>query len=245
MSDFTFRIHNEKEIDGFTNLDGTVHFFTFVNAILRKTSARDVLDFGAGRGAAFRDGGSDYQKYLRNLKKFGAKVTACDIDDAVLAHPCSDHQVLVRPGENLPFGADAFDVIVSDMTFEHIDDTTLVSKELVRILRPGGFICVRTPNRFGYVRFMSGLLPSSIHIFALKYIQPGRKHYDVFPAYYKMNSVNQIRRLFKNCRVNYFYDSSEPAYHFNNSIIYRFFMLLHRVLPPMLSTTVCFFIHKP
>jgi hypothetical protein len=103
MTDFSLKWHPEKGIDNFSKLDGTVRFYDFVKAILLKQNVKEALDFGAGRGGFWFDDGSEYKRYLRDLRTFGATVTACDIDDAVLSHPCSQNQVVVRPGNPLPF----------------------------------------------------------------------------------------------------------------------------------------------
>ena len=245
MKDFTHSIHREKRIDGFTALDGTIKFYSFVRAILLKTDAREVLDFGAGRGAALIDDASSYRRNLRDLRATGANVTACDVDDVVLTHPCSDKQVVIEAGQRLPFADASFDVIVSDMTFEHIDDAPFVADELLRVLRPGGYICARTPNRFGYVRLMTGLVPNKMHSSLLKHIQPDRKEEDVFPTVYRMNSPGQIRPLFEHCNVYHIYDSAEPAYYFGNSLLYRGLMVLHKLLPAKFATALFLFIEKP
>jgi SAM-dependent methyltransferase len=245
MTDFTHRIHSEKGVDGFTALDGTVKFYGFVHAILLKTGARQVLDFGAGRGAALVDDRSVYRRHLRDLRVGGARVTACDVDEIVTTHPASDRQVVIKPGERLPFDDGSFDVIVSDMTFEHIEDAPFVAGELIRILRPGGYVCARTPNRFGYVRMVSSLVPNRHHAGALRSVQPDRKALDVFPTVYRMNSIGQIRNLFPGCTVFHFNDSAEPSYYFGNEFLYRSFMILHRLLPGALATATNFFIMKP
>jgi SAM-dependent methyltransferase len=245
MTDFTYRIHNEKGIDGFTALDGTVKFYGVVRAIMLKTRARRVLDFGAGRGAALADDRSHYRRHLRDLRATGAHVTACDVDDIVETHCASDQQIVIKAGRPLPFADESFEVIVSDMTFEHIENAPFVAGELMRILAPGGYICARTPNKFGYVRAFSGLVPNRLHSRALSSVQPDRKAQDVFPTVYQMNSVRQIRELFPGCHVHYFSDSAEPAYYFGNQLLYRGFLLLHRLLPQALSTTILFFINKP
>jgi SAM-dependent methyltransferase len=241
---FAFRYHPEKCIDGFTALDGTIRFFGFVKAILLKTGARDVLDFGAGRGGFWHDDPSSYRRQMRDLRTTGAAVTACDIDEAVLSHPCSDTQVVIFPGKRLPFADEGFDVIVSDMTFEHIEQGAFVARELLRILRKGGFICARTTNRFGYVRVMTALVPKRLHAPLLRAVQPNRKAEDVFPTVYNMNSPSQVRRLFAGCNVYHFYDSAEPAYYFGNRVLYSMSMLAHKLLPSRLATTVCLFIEK-
>ena len=64
-------------------MDGTIEFYTRINALLGPTMA--VLDFGAGRGAALTDGYCDHRKKLMTLRGKVAKVVACDIDEAVLS----------------------------------------------------------------------------------------------------------------------------------------------------------------
>jgi SAM-dependent methyltransferase len=244
--DFTFRLHPEKNIDHFTACDGTLKFFGFVKATMLRTSARHVLDFGAGRGAWWHDDPSKFRKQMRDLRMGGnAVVTACDIDPVVLTHPCSDTQIVIDPNERVPFADGTFDVIVSDMTFEHIENPGFVSRELVRILKPGGHICARTANRWGYVRLMSRLIPNKMHVSMLQHVQPDRRGEDVFPTRYQLNSPAQIRRWFPSCKLYYYYDSAEPAYYFGTEALYSALALLHRLTPGFLATSLCAFIRKP
>jgi SAM-dependent methyltransferase len=245
MTDCTYRLHTEKQIDGFTANDGTVRFYCFVQATILKTGARHILDFGAGRGSAFHDDNSRFRRHIRDLRTLGAKVTACDVDNSVHAHPASHVQVVVKPDEKLPFPDDSFDVVVSDMTFEHIGNETFVTAELLRVTRPGGMICARTPNRAGYVRLVTALVPGKLQTRLLARAQPERKAEDVFPTVYRINSPSQVRRLFSGCKINYYYDQAEPAYYFGNLIIYRLFCVAHKLIPLSLSTGLCLFIEKP
>ena len=245
MTDITARWHPEKLIDGFSAIDGTVMFFTFVRACCSKTNATEILDYGAGRGMFWYEDPSEYRKALRDLRTTGGKVTACDIDEAVLGHPCSHEQVKIELRKKLPFDDDSFDVIVSENTFEHIEDAEFVASELVRILRPGGYICARTPNRWGYLRLLSGMVPNSLHAKVLSHVQPDRKAEDVFPTVYKMNSPGQIRALFAGCEISYYHSIGEPSYFFGSRLIYAGFKLLHSLLPPRLAPAVSLFIHKP
>jgi SAM-dependent methyltransferase len=244
MKDFTYDLHPEKAIDGFTAIDGTVRFYGFIRAIALKTNAKNVLDFGAGRGAAFLDDDSLYRKYLRDLRTAGATVTACDIDDAVLGHNASDTQVLLTVDRPLPFPDKLFDIIISDMVFEHITTPDTIASELLRVTKTGGYICIRTPNVRGYVTLISRLIPRLWQANVLHLIQPGRKSEDIFPTVYQMNSPNAIRRLFPDTEVIHYYDSAEPAYYANSKILYRLGLLLHSVLPRSLRTSICLFIHK-
>jgi SAM-dependent methyltransferase len=245
MMDFTYRLHSEKNVDGFTANDGTIRFYGFVQAAILKTKARDVLDFGAGRGSAFHDDPSLYRRHMRDLRTFGANVTACDVDEAVRSHPASHTHVVIKPDERLPFADESFDIVVSDMTFEHIVNAPFVAGELVRVTRPGGMICARTPNRAGYVRLVTGLIPERLQGHLLARAQPERKAEDVFPTVYRMNSLAQVRRLFAGCTVNHYYDAAEPAYYFGNRLIYGAFQFAHKLMPLSLSTGLCLFIKKP
>jgi SAM-dependent methyltransferase len=241
---FLDAIHPERHIDGFSKLSGTVTFYSFVRAIVLRHSPKNILDYGAGRGEAFETREA-LSTHLRDLRFNGAHVCACDIDSAVKSHPCSHEQVVISPDRPLPFPDGAFDLIVSDMTFEHITDPQFVASELLRVLKPGGYICARTPNKHGYVAMITRLIPNSRHVGLLRYVQPDRKAQDVFPTVYRMNTPRQVRRLFQSCEVYYFTLSAEPSYFFGSAFLYRALLVLHRFLPPFLDSTLFFFIRKP
>jgi SAM-dependent methyltransferase len=241
---FLDRIHPERGVAGFTKSDGTVLFYNFVKAAICRVDARRVLDFGAGRGGPFHTP-IRWRRELRDLRQFGAEVWAADVDPVVATHPASHHQVVLEIGKPLPFDDEFFDVIVSDFTFEHIDDPDQVAPELLRVLKPGGFICARTANRHGYIKLAASLVPNRLHVKALGRIQPHRDEKDVFPTVYKMNTVSQIRTLFPGCELHWYRDSADPAYFFNSGLLYRLFRFVHWVLPERFATIICFFIRKP
>ena len=174
----------------------------------------------------------------------GARVVACDIDSVVKVHPCSHEQVVIQKDESLPFEDEKFDLIVSDVTFEHIEHPEIVSKELLRVLKKGGYICARTPNATGYVKIFTQLTPNKLHTKFLKYIQPGRRNEDIFPTVYKMNTVSSIKRLFPLCSIYHYRDSAEPAYFFGSKIIYKIILYIHKFLPDYFETSLCVFIRK-
>ena len=242
--DFRDRIHPERGVAGFSKLDGTVRFYNFVKAALVRIDARKVLDLGAGRGGPLlRNTG--WRRELLDLRQLGAEVWAADVDPVVTSHPASDHQIVLDPSGPLPFPDEFFDVIVSDWTFEHVAEPEKLAAELLRILRPGGFICARTANRHGYVKLAASVVPNRLHRKALESIQPSRKHEDVFPTVYRMNSVRVLRRLFPGCEIAWYRDNSEPAYVFDNPLLYRLFLALHWVLPGSMATCLQVFIRKP
>lgn len=57
--------------------------------------------------------------------------------------------IFIRAGvENLPFEARTFDGVYSFEVLEHIIDPEIAIREMVRVLKPGGFLLLSMPNRF-------------------------------------------------------------------------------------------------
>lgn len=51
--------------------------------------------------------------------------------------------------EKLPYPDDTFDVAISCETIEHVPDPQRALRELARVLRPGGQLCLTAPNYLG------------------------------------------------------------------------------------------------
>lgn len=98
----------------------------------------------------------------------------------------------------LPFPDNTFDLITSNMVFEHLDNPKQQLSEIYRILKVGGKLILHTPNKLGYTtlmaRLMARMTPEKIKA-RLIYILEGRKEDDVFPVFYKINSPSEINRL--------------------------------------------------
>jgi SAM-dependent methyltransferase len=245
---FLKSVHPELAIDNFSKLDGTIIFFSFVKAAMKRADAKRVMDFGAGRGQVFHDAekpdASLFKLELMDLRSEGAEVWACDIDPAVLKHPASHHQQVIGADAKLPHEDGFFDVICTDVTFEHVVNAEEVAAELMRVLKPGGWLCARTPNKYGYVSLITRLVPNRLHVKALSFILPERQAQDTFPTAFRMNSVSDIKRLFAGHDVFWYRDSAGPSYYFGNRILYHLFMGLHKILPNALATSLCVFIRK-
>ena len=239
----TERFYPEVRIAGFSHVDGTISMYSQIAALLK--SSDHVLDFGAGRGEQIVDDPVPYRRWLQNLQGRCAHVEGCDVDEAVLSNPHIDGAKVIKLGERLPYEDSCFDMIISRYVFEHVDDPHWMAEELLRVLKPGGWICALTPNIFGYISLAARLIPNRLHIRALTRIQPHRKAEDVFPTRYKLNSIRALKRYFgKSAEVYVYRWSSEPAYHFNSKIIYSFFKFLHKVMPDNFHTTLFIFIQK-
>jgi len=219
-------------------LTGTRLFYRRIHDIAQRIQARRILNFGAGRGVSGPAG------EVRDLRPLG-EVWACDIDPVVLQNPWAHHTLLIGEGEPIALPAETFDLIVTDWTFEHVADPEFVAHELLRLLRPGGVICARTPKRWGYPALAARLVPNRLHTTVLRWAQPGRQTRDVFPTHYKLNTPSQVRKHFNGSRVDHYSDGLSPAYASDNKAVKWALNKLHQAFPETLSTAICFFIEKP
>ena len=244
MSDILSRFYPENTAGGFSRWDGTVQFYQRVQALL--APGHRILDFGAGRGAAYYEDPSAYRKKLRDLRGEGRRILGVDVDPIVSSNPWLDEAFVIEKDSVLPFPDENFDLIVSDSTFEHIANPRRAVSELGRVLKPGGWICSRTPNRYGYVALINRLLPSGTSKRLVISAQPGRQIKDVFPAYYRMNTLGEMQKLFPPDSYEHmsFAFDSEPRYHFNRRAVCLLLVGVHHLTPPSLRNTLMVFIHK-
>jgi SAM-dependent methyltransferase len=149
-----------------------------------------VLDFGAGRGA--RGGASQiedpalFRRNLMTLKGRVRELIGADVDPVVKLNSSLDRAILLGPDGRLPLPDASIDVIVSDYTFEHVQDPAKIARELDRVLVPGGWICVRTPNRYGYIALANRMVPERLSHRVVRLAQRDRKDEDIFPAVYRL-----------------------------------------------------------
>ncbi|MDT4743662.1 methyltransferase domain-containing protein [Bradyrhizobium sp. WYCCWR 12699] len=240
----TSQFFPEVQAGGFTRIDGTIAFYQRVNALVDKNSV--VIDFGAGRGAGQFDPVSDYRRSLRTLKGKVSKVIGLDVDRAVMTNPSLDEAHVLDERGCVQLTDGVADLIVSDFTFEHIADPEGSAREIERLLKPGGWICARTPNKFGYIALGNRLVPEKVKHGVLSTAQPDRLEEDVFPAVYLLNTRADLLKHFPPARFEHFVYGwdAEPGYHANRRSIYRAFLLLHQFTPPSLKTMLMIFIRK-
>lgn len=115
-----------------------------------------VLDLGCGAGTTTRQLVSDTARY---------QVVGADISPTALA---AFAEATGRPGVRLsapalPFRPDSFDLVISDDVVEHLVDTDQYAREIRRVLRPGGWLMLSTPNLaawFNRIALLVGLQPA-------------------------------------------------------------------------------------
>lgn len=238
------RLFPETQAGGFTRRDGTVEFYTRVNALL--DPAMIVLDFGAGRGASFDKAKPDYRTALQLLQGKVTKVIGVDVDPVVLANPSLDQAFQIGLDCKLPLDDHCLDLVVSDWVLEHIEFPHLFAKEVTRVLKPGGWFCARTPNRWHYDYLVARMVPPQLEARLLGVVQPSRKTKDIFPKFYLMNDRRSVARYFNRTHyVDYsYYYSPEPAYLPKVSLLWRFVLGAENVAPETMKANLFIFIQK-
>ncbi len=243
MNDFLKRIYPEFDAGGYHRANGRVAFFTRLASILPKDA--HVLDFGAGRGR-FGTSESAGARVHTDLTGRVARYAAFDVDPVVLENPDTEDRHHAEIGAPLPFEDNSFDVIFSWMVLEHVADPDFYTSELDRILRPGGWICAGTPNKWGLTGIAARVVPNSLHVRVLAKLAPQRKEEDVFPTTYLLNTRSMIRRYFPPSRYQdcSYFMTSGPAYHGNRMPLARLWMFYNWLMPSSLQPLFLIFLRK-
>ena len=229
-------------IGRFSTKDGTIDFYLRVRSIL--TGGERIVDYGAGRASWNEDDPCTIRKKIRDLRDVADEVIAVDTEEIVMANTASTHQQKLENGRTSCPDA-SVDLIISDYVFEHVDNVSKFSEEVARILKPGGWLCARTPHKYSYVALLSALISNRYHTYFLKYLQPNRKEIDVFPTKYLLNTNRSITCAFPKWKNKSFIYKVEPAYYCENAIIFAILSALHTVMPRHFSGNIFVFLQKP
>ena len=225
----------ETRFGGFTHVDGTVNFFTRVNALLEPGSV--ALDVGCGRGEYVEDP-VKARRDLRILRGKSRSVIGIDVDPAAGVNPGIDEFRLIE-GPAWPVADSSIDLCLCDHVIEHIADPEAFFAECNRVIRPNGFLCIRTPNSFGYVAIAARLVPNGFHGKVLESAQQGRAEEDIFPTVYKCNTRRRLRNILARNHFDsavFTYDA-EPAYLSFSKLAYRLGVAHQRYALPCMRRT--------
>jgi SAM-dependent methyltransferase len=118
-----------------------IHRYAFAAELVRDKRVLDAA-CGEGYGAA-------------HLARTARSVAAVDISEASISHAQQRYQAENLQFEiadccNLPYEDDEFDCVVSFETLEHLEDQAGLLKEFRRVLGPGGFLVISSPDKSVY-----------------------------------------------------------------------------------------------
>lgn len=228
----------ETRFGGFTGVDGTIAFYTRVNALIAPDSV--VVDFGCGRGQ-HQDDPVVWRRNLRILKNKAKRVIGLDVDPAATANPYIDEYCEIATDGSWAIPDSSVDLVVCDHVIEHLDRPDAFFAEARRVLRPGtGYLAIRTPNAMSYVGVAQRLIPNRHHGRVLARVQEHRKLEDVFDTRYRCNTIGRLRRTLRAHgfdAVVYGYES-EPAYFEPSRVLYLLGVLHQKLAPSIFSPVI-------
>ncbi|MEI7444261.1 MAG: glycoside hydrolase family 99-like domain-containing protein [Burkholderiales bacterium] len=128
------------EVGGEIGLEHT-HRYLLARAL---AAGRDVLDIACGEG---------YGSAI--LAATARSVVGVDIDETAVGHARARYprqNLRFQPGraDRIPLADASVDLIVSFETLEHHDAHDAMLQECRRVLRPGGLLCISSPDRYEY-----------------------------------------------------------------------------------------------
>ena len=230
------RFYPESRFGGFSDIDGSVLFYARVHSLLRPDSI--VIDFGCGHHP-YSDDAVEPRRLLRRLNGPKRRVIGVDVDEAARSNTSVD-EFRHFNGAAWPVETNSADLCLSDFVLEHLEDPQSFFSECARVLRPGGYVCIRTPNAWSYVALAARVIPTRFHKRILRTVQPARHEANVFPAFYRCNSIPRIRRaltLHGFDAVVYGHEA-EPSYLGFSSLVYRLGVMYQRWSPGFLRTAI-------
>lgn len=210
MIDYQRIYYPESKFGGFTDVDGTLAFYTRVQSLVDPSFV--VLDVGCGRGAYAEDPVT-IRKERRILKGRCRKVIGIDVDTQAIGNPFLNEFHRIE-SNRWPLADNSIDLCIADSVLEHVEDPESFFSECRRVIKESGYLCLRTPNVRSYIGLFARLIPNRYHASVVCKIQDGKKEDDVFPTYYRCNTKKRIREKlgrygFDHCVYEY---ESEPYY---------------------------------
>ena len=237
------RLYPEFGAGGYHRHNPRMAFFSRIRTLLPDDA--EVLDFGAGRGRfALKEPRS--MRRITDIAPLCRRFAAFDVDEAVLGNNETSDRHHAPPGAALPFADESFDLVYSWMVFEHVAAPAFYAAELARIVRPGGWICAGTPNRWGLVGIGARMLPNRLHGRALSVVSPRREERDIFPTTYRLNSRAAIRRHFPPAAFedHSFFTFSGPVHHADRTWLARAWIAANWLTLPAMKSNLQVFLRK-
>ena len=225
MMDFKNIFYPESRFGGFSDVDGTILFYTRVNALIEP--GYTLLDYGCGRGA-YREDPITLRRDLRIFKGKVQRVIGVDMDSEGATNPFID-EFQTLSGEGWPFDDHTIDLCVCDSVMEHLERPQDFFTEAHRVLKDKGYLCIRTTNLWGYPAWFARLIPNKLHWRILGKVKNRVNEPDVFPTYYRCNTISTLKRHLKkqNFEPVVYGFGTEPSYLSFSKLVY-WFGLMHQ-----------------
>jgi ubiquinone/menaquinone biosynthesis C-methylase UbiE len=206
----------------------------FYRLLADYTKAARWLDLGCGRGT------NDpalvpIRRYMNETLYVGV-----DLDFESLCD-CNEFNRICAAGSLLPFRDATFEVVSSNMVFEHLENPCHVLEEVRRVLMPDGTLIVHTSSSLHYSLLAGRLLSYAIPKRAYRNLVSrftGRNEKDIFETHFKANTARRLSELAMKCgmRVTSFSYMDTPATFRGRIAVLEQFVC--RFLPKAMKSTI-------
>lgn len=115
---------------------------------IKPDKGKKFLDVACGTGGLLKAANE------RGLIPFGMDISREAILLAVRLSGCN--RLVVANGENLPYKDNSFEYITNVGSLEHFPDPKAGLKEMIRVLKTEGKMCIVLPNSFGFLGKLIG-----------------------------------------------------------------------------------------
>jgi SAM-dependent methyltransferase len=130
--------------------------------------------------------------------------------------------------DKIPLPDSYADTIIMNMVVEHIRNIEQVFKELHRILKTGGNLIFRTTNKHYPTQLLGHLLPKKIKD-KIIYKIFGVESHDIFGTFYKINTVNKIKRTLPELGFNIYRLQAVEDLHVFNSVVFELSYIFYKL----------------
>ena len=178
--------------DKFYSPKDYVHHDTIFSNLIKASLKSDsvTLDIGAGSG----------DQWAYSFKGQCQKVVGIDLDQRILQNPNLDEAIVGDIFKN-QFPDASFDVVIANYFVEHISNPLDFLREMRRILRKDGVLFFRILNINHYAGMISRFSPFWFHQFYNQRL--GRAKEEIFPAFYKLCSQFQVKKISRQAFFSY------------------------------------------
>lgn len=155
---------------------------SWIRKYLLSVKAEKILDVG-GRKGAMGDWLSIFPK---------AKYTVLNISEEDLPPKTENIETVVGDAQKMAFEGNKFDLAVSNQVLEHLEKPELCLREVIRVLKPGGYALFTTPNLaawYNRLGLLFGYQPFNY--------TPSPEYRNIgFPKFVKKNNIYDHPRVF-------------------------------------------------
>ncbi|MBO0722353.1 MAG: methyltransferase domain-containing protein, partial [Blastocatellia bacterium] len=171
----------------------------YFERIVKNLQNRDRwLDLGCGRQLVpwWLQGNRELEAELKSRVSW---LVGVDPDLAALRDNRACHLRLKADTAGLPFADGSFDIVTSNMVFEHVEDPGSILREIRRVLRRRGCFIVLTPNWLDIITIAAWAVPNLFHPAFVSRIEARGKE-DVYPTHFRFNRRGAVEKMLHEAR---------------------------------------------